>query len=124
MTVGAMNMAGCAPFVMSLWAVANTPEYALRIITDPVAIIVMYSAAGLGYLIDWSMTGIVATFLTQKGKARVQDIEKLQAALVERWGPEVTGEIPIDSEGFPLETPDSGEEESEEADKKAAPRKK
>ncbi len=102
LTVGAMNIAGCAPFLVQLWTHGNKVETALGIITNPQTVIVIYGAAGAGYMVDWAVTGIVSTLMTQRGQARQKEIVKTQARLVERWGPEVTGEILLDSHGFPV----------------------
>lgn len=109
MTVGAMNLAGCFPFIMDLWTSGHTPENAAQIAFQPLAITVMYAAAGLGYMIEWAMTGIVATFLTQKAIRRLQDIGVQQENLAARWGREVTGEIALDPYGFPLEREREGD---------------
>lgn len=101
-TVGAMNLAGCAPFLFELWGAGNDFDASLDIITDPGAIVVMYSAAAVGYLISWAMTGIVANIMYRRGRAREKAIQKRQKELVERWGREVTGDIPLDETGFPL----------------------
>ena len=69
------------------------------------AIVVMYSAAAIGYLIDWAMTGLVSGILYDRGQKRTVTIQKKQEELVERWGKEVTGTIPLDEYGFPLEEP-------------------
>ena len=102
LTVGAMNLAGCSLFLVQLWTHGNKVETALSIIANPQTIIVIYNAAAAGYMIDWALTGIVSTLMVQKGQARQKEIAKIQTQLVERWGPEVTGEIPLDSYGFPL----------------------
>ncbi len=102
-TVGAMNMAGCAPFIMELWTTNISMPKALSIIGEPMAVIVIYSAAGIGYLIDWAVTVLVARFLYQRGGVRKTAIEKRQAELINRWGEEVNGKIPMDHEGFPIE---------------------
>lgn len=102
-TVGAMNLAGCMPFLMDLWTTDHTLDKAFSIILDPMAIIVIYAAAGVGYLIDWSMSVVVANFLYERGQARRKAIEKRQADLIERWGKEVTGTMPLDEQGFPVE---------------------
>lgn len=103
MSVGAMNLAGCVPFVMELWAKGHNFAIAFDYIVQPRTIIVMYFAAAMGYLIDWAMTGIVRSIMLEKAKGRVKDIEKRHAALSVRWGAEVNGQIPLDPEGFPLE---------------------
>lgn len=106
LTVGSMNLAGCTPFLFDLWTKGHTAENALAIISDPRTIIVIYCAAGIGYLIDWAMSGIVATIMIQRSASRLKEIKKRQAALVERWGPEVTGTVPLDAYGFPVEKQD------------------
>ena len=102
-TVGAMNLAGSVPFLLELWTEGHNFERGIEIITNPQAIIVMYAAAAVGYLIDWAMTGIIASFLLQRGKARAKSIKKRQAELIERWGKEVTGEVLVDKYGFTIE---------------------
>lgn len=104
MTVGAMNLAGCSPFIIDLWTSGHTPENAAEIAFRPLAIVVMYAAAGLGYMIEWAMAGIVSAFLTQKAARRLHDIGVQQESLVARWGREVSGDIPLDPYGFPLES--------------------
>ena len=107
-TVGAMNLSGCTPFLLDLWLHDNDFEKSFLIITDPMAIIVMYSAAAVGYLIDWAMTGIVANVLYHRGVARQDAILREQEALVERWGPEITGRVALDSKGFPIAPEEAG----------------
>lgn len=106
LTVGAMNLAGCSPFLIDLWTKGHTSENAVTIISDPRTMVVIYAAAGIGYLISWAMAGIVGTIMVQRGGVRLKEIQKRQSELVERWGREVTGEIALDPYGFPLEAPD------------------
>lgn len=103
MAVGALNLAGCSPFLFELWATEHSFEKSFEIASDPFAIIVMWSAAAVGYLVNWAMTGLVAATMYQRGKSRQKFIKKRQQDLIERWGREVSGEIPLDPEGFPLE---------------------
>lgn len=102
-SVGAMNFAGCAPFIIDVFKKGNDIETAINFIVQPRTIVIMYFAAGMGYLIDWAMTGIVSSIMVQKTKARLKNIQKLQKELIERWGAEVTGSIPLDEYGFPKE---------------------
>lgn len=104
-TVGAMNLAGSVPFMLELWTEGHSFEKAFSIVTDAKAIVVMYAAAAVGYLIDWAMTGIIAGFLLQRGKSRLIAIDKRQKELVDRWGKEVTGEVAVDQYGFAIEKP-------------------
>ena len=108
LTVGAMNMAGCSPFIVQLWTTQNTFESSINIVTDPRTVIVMYCVAGIGYMLDWAISGIVATVMVQRAQHRIILIQKKQDEMIERWGREVTGEIPVDAQGFALEEGHAG----------------
>lgn len=103
MTVGFMNFAGCFPFLIDLVNGGGTKDVALGIVLQPENFIVMYMAAGMGYLIEWSVTGIVANLKVQKGERRLVAIDKRKKDLIKIWGEEVTGSVPVDEEGFPVE---------------------
>lgn len=111
MTVGSMNLAGCTPFLFELWEKGHTPDLAFGIVGDPRTIIVIYCAAAIGYLINWAMSGITVIVLIQKAKGRMKEIEARQEALKERWGPEVSGDMPLNRWGFPVEQAEGEEEE-------------
>lgn len=114
-TVGAMNLAGCTPFLLYLWTKHNTVGYALTLITDPRSVIVIFAAAGIGLLIEWAMSGIVVTIMTQSAKMRLSEIDKRMKKMKERWGEEVSGMVPLDEYGFPLAV---NEGKADEAKKK------
>lgn len=101
LTIGVLNFAGCTPFMIEVFKAGNNIETAINYIVKPETIIVMYFAAGMGYVIDWAMTGIVSSLTIQKTKKRLKEIEKIKKELIERWGLEVTGTIPLDEYGFP-----------------------
>ena len=102
-TVGAMNLAGCSLFIVDLWTHGHTFDKAVSIITNPTSIIIMYGAAGAGYIVDWAMTGLVANVMYERGKKRQKDILQEQEELVERWGREVKGVDVVDDDGFAIE---------------------
>ncbi len=104
LTVGAMNLAGTTPFLFHLWVNGHNMDKALEVGLAPMTIVVIYGAAAIGYLINWALSGIVATLIVQRSHIRVEEIKKRQGALVERWGEKVTGKIPLDSRGFPRQT--------------------
>lgn len=103
LTVGAMNLAACSPFVIKLWTEGHSAQMAVKLISDPLAMCIMFAGAGIGYLIDWAMSGIVGTLLLQRSSVRLKDIKERQQALIARWGEEVTGDVALDPYGFPLE---------------------
>lgn len=99
-TVGAMNLAGCTPFLFQLWTHGHTYHKSLELILDPMTITVIYIAAATGYVLDWGMCGIVSSFLHQKGLVQQKHIKERQRELVDRWGKEVTGDFALDESGF------------------------
>lgn len=106
-TVGAMNLAGCSPFLFDLWLSEHSFTKSMEIVTSPYALVVMWSAAAVGYILNWAMAGIVSSVLYQKGLGRQKAIQKRQNELIERWGREVSGDLPLDAQGFPLHGSDN-----------------
>ncbi len=106
LTVGFMNFAGCFPFWFKLMQGGHKFDLAVSLITDPFNIVVMYGGALVGYMIEWGLAGVVAGVMIQKGRKRLESIKEMQGDLVTRWGPEVTGEMPLDRFGFPVERKD------------------
>lgn len=103
MTIGVMNFAGCMPFMLEVWKKGGSLDTAITYVVEPRTIVVMYFSALMGYLINWAVTGIVSSVMVQRGKARMIAIREHQKDLVERWGEEVTGNVPLDEYGFPIE---------------------
>lgn len=94
-TICAMNLAGCVPFIFKLWSSGNDFEASIDILLSDQAIIVMYLAAAFGYMIDWVVTGLVSSFLYQKGVLRMKEIRKRQKLIINKWGSSVAGNIDI-----------------------------
>ncbi len=102
-TVSAMNLAGCSPFLLELWTTTHDMDTALLIAMQARNMIIMYVTAASGYVIDFAVAGIVSSMLLQKAKMRIKRIEEKQKSLIERWGTKVTGKIPLDDYGFPIQ---------------------
>lgn len=102
-TITAMNMAGCIPFVFKLWSTGNDFEASVQIVTNIRYMSIIYLSAAFGYMIDWVMTGIVSSFLYQKGLNRMKAIKKRQEALIEQWGEGVSGKTPQDEDLLDIE---------------------
>lgn len=116
-TVGAMNLAGCSPFVAQLWTTDHTLERSITILADPYTVMIMYMAAAAGYCLEWAIAGGVSVFVVERAKARIKWIERQQQEIVERWGREVRGNIPLDQFGFALNE-EPGSRADTEDDKK------
>ncbi len=101
MTVGSLNFAACFPYWLTLVSTGHTVEIAWDILT-PVSMIIMYSGAIVGFIVEWGVSVAVAVLMIQKAKIKLRSIKKQRELLIERWGREVTGDIPLDEFGFPL----------------------
>ena len=102
--IGAMNFAGCFPFLLRFWTEfgQQTVENAFRLAADIETIIVIYLLAAVGYAIDKAVTGITVSIISQRTDSRLKKIEKEQEKLVKRWGEKVTGQYKLDDYGFPV----------------------
>jgi hypothetical protein len=103
LTIGFMNFAGCFPIWFQMLQAGHKFDIALTYIANPFNIVIMYGAALVGYIIEWGLSGLVAGIMVQRGHKRLEDIKKAQGEIIERWGREVSGEIPLDIYGFPIE---------------------
>ena len=97
-TIAAMNSAGCMPFVFKLWSSGNTFEVSVDILSSAQTIAIMYTAAAFGYMLDFVVTGLVASFLYQKGVRRMRAIKSRQKVIISQWGREVAGTHAIQKE--------------------------
>ena len=109
LTVGAMNLAGAAPFLADLWFDGHTIEAALGVITNVFAWMSFYGAAMFGWAI-YSMTpSIVGTFMAMTAGRRITTMREQQKELGQKWGPDVESVYEPDKKPGDIETglPDS-----------------
>ena len=88
-TVALLNMAGTLPFVIDLWAGANTLASAVAIIGNVFAWLAMYGAAGIGWGLTVVMPGVAGIVFNAWADRRIVVDREEQARLVQDWGPEV-----------------------------------
>ena len=101
-TVVGVNFAGVAPFILKLWTGQNDIAAAGRLITDPFTLLVMFSAAGVGWLMFLGFPGIIAGLCTMNANRRITFLKEHQKTLVEEWGTAITSQDRQD--GRPSET--------------------
>lgn len=89
LTVGAMNLAGAAPFLADLWFDGHTVAAALGIITDVFAWMSFYGAAMFGWAIYSTTPGVIGTFMAMTAGRRIAAMREQQKDLVQKWGPDV-----------------------------------
>ncbi len=88
LTVGAMNLAGAAPFLADLWFDGHTIEAALGIITNVFAWMSFYGAAMFGWAIYSTTPSVVSTFMAMTAGRRIAAMREQQKDLVQKWGPD------------------------------------
>ena len=96
--VGGMNLCGDFPYVMKLWTGNHTPTAAVEIISDVLSLLIMYAAAGFGWMIFLAIPPVIATFLSIIAQTRVKVLRATQQEIVVAWGPEVTNAKGADSD--------------------------
>ncbi len=89
MTVGAVNLCGITPFAVELWTTSHTVAGALAVVLDPFAWLVMYGAAGAGWLFYAVFPALVANVEALRAEARIMLLEGRAKRMIEEWGPEV-----------------------------------
>lgn len=103
LTVGAMNFAGCFPYLMGIWTAFDPAVLSARYLGDPLTIIIIYGAAFVGYVINYASVSAFSSYAAGRAKAQVSRIDKERKALEKRWGKKVNGQMALDGKGFPTE---------------------
>ena len=88
--VGGLNLCGVFPYLMKLWTDDHSIAAASGIISDVFSLMVMYSAAGFGWLMFMAIPPVVSAFLNVLAQTRVTTLRTTQEEIVMEWGPEVT----------------------------------
>lgn len=88
-TVGAMNLAGTAPYLADLWTQGHTLAVAVGIITNVFAWMMFYGAALFGWAIYSTTPSAVSAFMTMTAGNRIAAMRAQQRELVMKWGPDV-----------------------------------
>ncbi|MCW8835709.1 MAG: acyl-CoA synthetase [Rhodospirillales bacterium] len=107
--VGAMNFSGVFPYLMDLWMRSNSLATAMGMLTDVFTLVVIYGAAGFGWMLFNAIPPVVGVFLVSISGRRILALEEAQAELVKEWGQEVTGK----TKSTPLSTGMMMDEENE-----------
>ena len=90
-TVGPLNFCGALPTAITLWSGSNSVQEALRLLSEPVNWLMMYGAAGVGWMLFYTIPPVVSSIVVRGHEAEVARLTEHQAKLVEEWGPEVAG---------------------------------
>jgi hypothetical protein len=90
-SVGCLNLCGVFPYLLHVWSAADGIGAAFDMLTDVVALAVMYGAAACGWLLLLALPPGVAAVQKVIAERRVAELKAEQQRLVEQWGETVTG---------------------------------
>jgi hypothetical protein len=96
--VGGPNFCGCMFFAIDLWKHHHNVMGALKIFSDPMAWLVMYGAAAVGWAFYYAIPPAIAGAEIMRAENRIEALKQAKVALVQEWGPDVAG----DAFGAPL----------------------
>jgi hypothetical protein len=90
--IGYLNLAGCLPYAIKLWTGQNTLTGVLSLLGEPSALMVMYSSAAMGWMLNFIMAPIMTAYLAVQYEVKARSIGNRQAELIKEWGGEVKGQ--------------------------------
>jgi hypothetical protein len=121
LTVGAMNLAGTAPYLTDLWFHDHSIAAATHIVTSVLAWAVFYASAAVGWAIYAVTPNIVSSFIAMTAGRQITSLRAKERELVQIWGPDVeasyepanqaalaNGAAPPGPPGAPMPTPMPG----------------
>jgi hypothetical protein len=92
-TVGALNVAGVAAVALNLFKSGLYDfDYAIRLVTDPVNLAIMWGGAGVGTALFAFVPPMVAQALVVFSEIKIRKLKGHLADLVKMWGDEVKSE--------------------------------
>ena len=89
LTIAALNFAGVLPYLVKLWAKSQNLENALNIVVDVFALMVMYGAAGFGWMLFLTIPTFVASIFVVVSQRRIAVLRENQRKILEEWGESV-----------------------------------
>lgn len=87
--VGAMNITGVFPSIFELWTGQNNFSQAIQIITNVFDLVIMYGAAGFGWILYIVIPSTVSTLLNLLAQRRITRLRNQQRELINEWGKDV-----------------------------------
>lgn len=87
--VGALNFAGCWPYLLNLWKAGHNMIESMHILLDPLAWLVIYGSAAVGWLCYLSFPAVAWALMDVFAGRRIAHLRKEQRKLIEDWGDDV-----------------------------------
>lgn len=87
--VGGFNFAGTSPYLLNMWFERHDITMALDTLSNVFALVLIYGAAGFGWMLYAVTPSLVGSFLSLTSSRRVANLRNDQRKLILEWGPEV-----------------------------------
>ena len=97
--VGGMNLSGVLPFIFKLWADNHTLIVAIEIVSDVFSLLIMYAAAGFGWMMFLTVPPVIASFLSVISQTRVKVLRANQKTILDEWGPDIATNSEANTDG-------------------------
>ena len=89
--IGYLNVAGCLPYAIKLWTGQNTITGVLSLVSEPSVLMIIYSSAAVGWMLNVIMAPIMMAYLAVQHELKIRSIGNRQEQLIKEWGGEVKG---------------------------------
>ncbi len=117
--VGGMNASGLLDVIYDLWTGPNTPGDAMDLLTDPFNLLMVFGAAGFGWLLYMSLPPLVGAVLQVVAEQRMTKCRSIQSDLIKEWGEDVA--LSAQAIEAPLGEVEDGTADDTEGDVPGAP---
>ena len=67
----------------------------MELVQEPAALMIMYSAAAVGWLLNIVMAPIMSAYLAVRHESKVRSISSRQESLIKEWGSAVKGQATV-----------------------------
>ena len=88
--IGGLNVAGALPFLFQMWFGDNSLDAAIGMFMQVSTVVVVYGAAGVGWVFYRCIPLLVLHFLELSDQRKVITLKERQKKLIEKWGHEIT----------------------------------
>lgn len=88
--IGGLNLTGLLPYLLDMYKISNTTDYALSVISNISNLGVVYGLAIIGFGIYSFLPSTLIMFFKISASSRTVTIKKKQAKIVNAWGDKVT----------------------------------
>jgi hypothetical protein len=99
LTMGATNFAGCLPFIIDLWMMGQNFDNAMKILHNPQTWFIMYTAAGIGYVIYLVIPTLVAGIMAGNAGGKISRLQNNLEEMKRIWGPDVATDRKVSDYG-------------------------